>query len=253
MNTENPMDEILRNVGSRQPRLELRARLQADLSEAKIQPRPSRIREWFAPTGHGVSYRRIALAAAIAIACLMPITYGTAKIIKAKFFPVEEYSYTYEEETTDKTEDGAIKKTVKTHTYGVKSVVGGDGIESEVEAKKKVAEFAELYRQGKARQIKPNVWQVTLSNGEEFAMGTQHPELIGMDPAEKEKILKKQFDEIDQLRREGKYEKTYLKDIEINGKMAPFYEYRYTLSNGKVITLGGADEPDSHSGQNDAH
>jgi hypothetical protein len=56
--------------------------------------------------------------------------------------------------------------------------------------------------------------------------------------------LKKQFDEINGLRQAGQGEKTYLREIEQNGRKLRLYEVRYTLSNGKTVTVMETMNPD---------
>ena len=55
---------------------------------------------------------------------------------------------------------------------------------------------------------------------------------------------KGQMDEIHELRKAGKYEKTYKpeNDFVIDGVKHRYFEAHYTLSNGRVVTLG-ASEP----------
>lgn len=48
---------------------------------------------------------------------------------------------------------------------------------------------------------------------------------------------KKEYDEISALRKAGKYEKTLKKEWVKNGTKIRLYKVRYTLSNGKVITM----------------
>ena len=56
--------------------------------------------------------------------------------------------------------------------------------------------------------------------------------------------MKKQFDEIHELGKAGKFEKIYKPehDLLVDGVKHRYFEARYTLSNGKVVTLG-ASEP----------
>jgi hypothetical protein len=56
--------------------------------------------------------------------------------------------------------------------------------------------------------------------------------------------LKKQFDEINGLRQAGQGEKTFLREIEQNGRKLRLYEVRYTLSNGKTVTVMETMNPD---------
>ncbi len=112
---------------------------------------------------------------------------------------------------------------------------------TEEDARKAEREFYELYKQGKAEEVEPGFWVATLSNGKGFGYGGD-PEMLGLSEAERKEFLKKQFAEIDELRKAGKYERTFIKEVEKNGVKIRLYEDRFTLSNGKVITMG-AGEP----------
>lgn len=200
-------------------------RLKEDAAVTNVKPHVSVIRRWFAPTGQSISLRRV-VAAVIAIAVMLPVTYGAAKIIK-KYFITFEAEFEYPE-------DGTVYKTATS------LVIGGDNINSEEDAKKVLEEFGKLYREGKAKEVKPGVWVVTLSNGEKFAYGGGDPEWAGLSDAEKKELLKKQFDEINELRKADKFEKTYKPehDFVVDGVKYRYFDARYTLSNGKVVTLG---------------
>jgi hypothetical protein len=55
--------------------------------------------------------------------------------------------------------------------------------------------------------------------------------------------LKKQFDEIHELKKAGKYEKTYKPehDYIVNGIKYRYFQARYILSDGTVKTLGDSE------------
>ena len=145
-------------------------KLQSDLSAQDIKTHQSILRRWFAPTGGSVSILRVAAAAMIALAVLLPLTYGAGKIVKV-------YVFSFESRRVNK--DGSITA-MRT---GVK--LSGDFADEE-EAKR--------------------VWEETRK-----------------------------------LKRSGKYERTFLKEIEKNGVKRRIYTYRYTLSNGQVMAFNEYD------------
>ena len=55
--------------------------------------------------------------------------------------------------------------------------------------------------------------------------------------------LKKQFDEIEKLRKAGKFEKIYKPehDYDVNGVKYRYFAARYTLSNGNIVTIGSSE------------
>ena len=189
-------------------------RLQEDAAVTNVKPYASFARRFFVPTGRSISLRRVAVAAAIAFVILLPLSYGAAKVIR--YFTI-----------------GEITIVVK----------NSDNIKNEKDAQKALEEFGELYREGKAEEVEPGVWVVTLSDGEKFSFASNNPEWVGLPGAEKEKLLKKQFDEIEELRKAGKFEKTYKPehDFEVDGVKHRYFEARYTLSNGKVVTIGSSE------------
>ncbi len=166
MNTKKKIEQCLRAAPKPPAPDGLLDKLQADVSALDIKVRRSALRRWFTPTGERISLWRVAAAAAIAIAVLLPLTYGAVKIVKV---------YTFTIDTRQVNEDGSI---TATSTYVKLSGYFAD----EEEAKR--------------------VWQETT-----------------------------------ELKKAGKYERTFLKEIERNGVKYRYYNYRYTLSNGQVITF----------------
>jgi hypothetical protein len=141
-------------------------RLQADISVPDINVQRSALRRWFAPTGGRISLWRVATAAAIAIAVLLPLSYGADKLIKI---------YHFRFESRQVNDDGTVTVTAT---------------------------------------------EVTLSG--DFA-----------DEEEAGRVNR----ETRELKKAGKYERTFLKEVEINGVKRRIYTYRYTLSNGRVVAF----------------
>jgi len=226
MNTEKKIEQCLRAAPKPPAPDGLLDKLQADVSARDIKTQRSSLRRWFTPTSGRISLRRVAAAAIIAIMVLLPLSYGATKVIK--YFKVSETKFVYPE-------DYGVHRTIQT------TVMAGDDIKSEEDAKKVLEEFGRLYREGKAEEIRPGVWQVVLSNGEKFNYGGD-PEILGLSEEERRELLKKQFDEIPELRKAGKFERTFIKEIEIDGVTHRLYEDSFTLSDGRVIKMG-AGEP----------
>jgi len=236
MNTQKKIEQCLRAAPKPPAPNGLLDRLRADVSAQDIKTHRSALRRWFAPTGRSISPWRVAAAAVIAIAVLLPLSYGATKVVK-KYFVTFEAEFEYPEDNT-------VYRTIQT------TVTAGDDIKSKEDAKKVLEEFGRLYREGKAEEIRPGVWQAVLSNGEKFNYGGD-PEILGLSEAERKKLLKKQFDEIHELKKAGKYEKTYKPehDYVVNGIKYRYFEARYVLSDGTVKTLGDSEpviEEDEH-------
>jgi len=226
MNTEDKIEKCLKSAPKPATPDGLLNRLQEDVAAGEIKKRVTVIRRWFAPAGGSISLWRVAAAAAIAIAVLLPLSYGATKTVK-RIIKTFEVKFEYPE-------GGGV--------YGVGGGIGSsDPNFTEEDARKAEREFYELYKQGKAEEVEPGVWVATLSNGKGFGYGGD-PEMLGLSEAERKEFLKKQFDEINELRKAGKFERTFIKVIEVNGALHRFYEDRFTLSNGKVIKMG-AGEP----------
>lgn len=170
---------------------------------------------------------KLAVAAVIALAIMLPVGYGAVQAIK-KYFTVTEASVTFEYPGPNG---------VGAYTYGRRVSVTSTSATDEQEARAQLEEFLQLYREGKATQIKPGVWQATLSNGEEFAYAGD-PEHATLEFTEQEKAqLKQQSDEINELRKAGKGERTFWKEVEYSGLRVRLYHVRYTLADGQVVTL----------------
>ncbi|MHC4105177.1 MAG: hypothetical protein ACYSR9_09565 [Planctomycetota bacterium] len=164
MNTQKKIEQSLRAAPKPQVPDGLLNKLEADLSAGDIKKERSALRRWFAPAGGPISIWRVAVAAAIAIVVLLPLTYGAVKIVKV-------YSFTIEDRQVN--EDGGITSTTT-------SVKLSGYFDDEEQAKR--------------------VWQET-----------------------------------QELKKAGKYERTFLKEVERNGVKRRIYQYRYTLSNGEVV------------------
>jgi hypothetical protein len=117
-----------------------------------------------------------------------------------------------------------------------------DKIQTEEDARRAEEEFYELYKEGKAEEVEPGVWVATLSDGENFAYGGD-PEHLGLSDSKRKELLKQQFDEINELRKAGEFDKTYMPelDFEINGVKYRFFRARYVLSDGTVKTVGSSE------------
>jgi len=229
MNTEKKIEQFLKAAPKPATPDGLLNRLQEDVASGEIKKHDTVIRRWFAPTGERISLRRVTAAAAIAIAVLLPLSYGATKTVK-RIIKTFEAKFEYPQD------DGGVQ------VYGVGAGIGSsDPNFTEEDAHKAEREFYELYKQGKAKEVAPGMWTATLSNGKGFGYGGD-PEMLGLSEAERKELLKKQFDEIHELRKAGKFERTFIKEIEIDGVMHNFYEDSFTLSNGKVIKMG-AGEP----------
>jgi len=228
MNTQKKIEKYLKIAPKPPAPDDLLDKLQKDVALGEVKTPRSALRRWFAPTGRSISPWRVAAAAAIAIAVLLPLSYGATKVVK-KYFVTFEAEFEYPEDNT-------VYRTIQT------TVMAGDDIKSEEDAKKVLEEFGRLYREGKAEEIRPGVWQVVLSNGEKFNYGGD-PKILGLSEAERKKLLKKQFDEIHELKKAGKYEKTYKPehDYVVNGIKYRYFEARYVLSDGTVKTLGDSE------------
>ncbi len=233
---KNKIDKYLRSAPKPPVPDGLLDKLQADIPNQEFKMHQSALRRWFAPAGGKVLLWRIAAAAAIAILVLLPLSYGATKVIK---------HFIVFEETFEFPEDNVM--------VGAKAViVSSDPNFTEEDARRVNEEFHQLYKKGKAEEIRPGVWSVVLSNGERFNYGGD-PELLGLSEAERKEILQKQFDEIHELKKAGKFEKTYMPehDYEIDGVKYRFFKARYVLSDGTVKTVGDSEPVIEENQDND--
>ena len=142
-------------------------KLQADVSVPNINVQRSALRRWFAPTSGRISRWRVATAAAIAIAVLLPLGYGANKLVRKYRFIIE---------TRQVSDDGIVTKT------SVNVTIAGDFADEE-EAKRIWEETRELKNAGKyertfRKEIERNgikrriyTYRYTLSNGRVVAFG----------------------------------------------------------------------------------
>jgi len=156
MNTEKEIEQCLRAAPKPPAPERLLDRLQEDVSVKEPGTRDTVVRRWLAPAGGSISPWRVAAAAVIGV--FVTLSLGI------KYF------------------------TVGKTTLVVKN---SDRINSREEAQKALEEFRKLYREGKAKEVRPGVWVVTLSNGEEFAFAGRHPELAGLPDGESKELFQK--------------------------------------------------------------
>ena len=238
MNTQKKIEQCLRAAPKPPAPDGLLDKLQTDVPARDVKTRPSGLRGWFAPSGGQISLWRVAAAVAIAILLLMPLSYGTTKLVE-KCYITFKATFIYPEPEDITEFEGGYAHGRKAG-YGVMGGFYGSADLSEKEAMEMAEEIRKLCAEGKAEEVEPGVWMVTLSNGKKIRFGGADPEFMALTDVEKNNLLKKQFDEIHELRKAGKFERTFLKEIEINGVMQPFYEDSFTLSDGKVIKMGAS-------------
>lgn len=82
MNTEKKIERCLKTAPKPPAPDSLLDKLQKDVALGEAKTYRRLIRGWFAPAGERISLWRVAAAAAIAVAVLIPLSYGAAKVIE---------------------------------------------------------------------------------------------------------------------------------------------------------------------------
>lgn len=169
--------------------------------------------------------RKYAAVVAVAILLLIPLSYGAVRALK--YFIVLQDRVEYHQ--------GNGHVTVMSSAQGII----GDNIHTQQDAARVMEEFKKLYKKGKAEQTKLGLWSVTLSDGSGFNYGGD-PEMLFLSDAKTQELLKNQFDEVRELRKAGKFEKTYKPehDFAVDDVKYRSFEATYTLSDGRVVTMG---------------
>ena len=178
MNTRQGIEHHLRTAPKPPASDGLLDKLQADVSVPDTNAQRWALRRWLASPGGRISHWRVATAAAIAIAVLLPLSYGAEKLMKL---------YHLRSETTQVSDDGTVTVTTT---------------------------------------------EVTLSG----------------DFADKEEARRVHL-ETRELKKAGKYERTFVKEIERNGVKRRIYTYRYTLLNGRVVAFNEAEPVNDEEGR----
>ncbi len=226
MNNTKKIDQYLRSAPKAASPEDMLEKLQSNINLTQGKKISSAIRGWFVPDNRSLSIRRVAMAAAIAMVVMLPLSYGATKVVK--------YVITTFEAVFEYPEDNTV--------YSVTRSIFSSG---DADAQT-LQEFYKLYKEGKAEEVKPGVWVATLSNGEKYAYGGNPNDIKGLTDIEKKELtkqLKKQFDEINELRKAGRFEKTYKPehDFIVDGVKHRFFIASYTLSDGRVVTSGDAE------------
>lgn len=226
MNADKKIERCLTNAPKPAAPDGLMDKLQQDVVRREFRARGSTLRKWFAPSGRRISILRVAAAATIAIACLVPLSYGAGKIIK---FVVEEFTVTY----GFADEDGK-----HISAYSFNPTVKGDCINNKEDAKQAEKEVLQLIKKGKTEKISSGEYKAILSNGGEVIYDTLGIPIEILQSENRKEKIKELTDEIERLKKAGEFERTFL-DVVKNpkGHDVYIYEMRYTLSSGATITL----------------
>jgi hypothetical protein len=230
MNIEEKIEQYLKDAPKPPAPNDLIEKLQADVSAGDIKTQRSAFRRWFAPSGDSISPWRVATAAAVTIAVLIPLSYGAAKIVEK--FMTEEFmvTYTYDYDETDG------KKEVMAYLF--RPTVKGPSINSEEDAKQAEKEILKLIKEGKVEQISPGEYRAVLSNGEEVIYDTLEIPIEILESENREEKIKEMCNGIEELRKAGKFERIFLDVVKSpRGRDVYIYKTRYTLSNGVTIIL----------------
>lgn len=240
MNTDKRINQWLRAAPRPSAPEVLLGKLRRDITLGQRRARPSVLRKWLAPRGDSISPWRVAAAAAIGVVVLLPLSYGATRVIKR--FTLFEATFDYPRESGEATGNGTeATKAGSGRKVGVNVGIGfsSDDVVTEEDARRVQQEFYELYKQGKATEVKPGVWKVTLPDGRAVFIGAGgglDPEFLGLSDAERHTLLEKQIAEMSQLRKDGQFERTFIEEFERDGIVLRRYRDRFTLSDGRVIT-----------------
>ena len=231
MNTEKKIQLCLKAAPKPPAHDGLLDKLQKDIALADFKTRRSALRRWFAPTGGSISPCRVAAAAIIAIAVLLPLTYGATRIIK---FVVEEFNVIYGVDD---------EQTEYITAYEFNPTITGDCITNKEEAKEAEKEMLQLIKKGKAEEVSPGVYKGVLSNGGEVIYDTLGIPIEILQSDNRKEKFKELTDEIEKLKKAGEFERTFLDVVKSpKGHDVYIYKTRYTLSNGVTITLNSGYE-----------
>jgi hypothetical protein len=227
MNTRKKIERYLRAAPKPERPDGLLDRLRKDVTLRDTERGGSVIRRWFAPTGQSISPWRVAAAAAIAIVVMLPLSYGAAKIIK---FITEEFTVTYIYGETGR-ETGAT-------IYGVHPTIQGAFITSQEDAKMAEKEILQFIKQGEAEEISPGQYKAVLSNGEEVLYDTDGIPIKILQSEDREKKIKQMCDEIEELKKAGNLERTFIDTVETHDGITVYrYKERFVLSDGSTVTM----------------
>jgi hypothetical protein len=228
-NVDRNIEEQIRNWRDRtSPALD--RRILGDL--ARRLPAAQSRRAIFTPAGIGrilmMNKRvKLAVAAVIALALMLPAGYAAVKAV-VKYFTISEDRVSLEFRDANYAAGFAASRKIS---------IGGTNLATEEEARAHLEEFRRLYREGKAKEIEPGVWQVTLANGETFNYAGDPERTTAAFSDEEKTRMQQEFEEIRELQKAGKGERTLLRETEENGVKIRLYQVRYTLFSGKVVTL----------------
>jgi len=82
MNTQAKIEQFLRTAPKPPAPNSLVDKLRRDVILREIKTRQPALRRWFAPSGERISHWRVAAAAVLTVAVLLPLSYGATKLIK---------------------------------------------------------------------------------------------------------------------------------------------------------------------------
>lgn len=154
---------------------------------------------------------------------ILPLTYGAYKLIS--YFIIEETKHSFYFED-------------RFYTVTQEVSVFAEDEDEKVPGIKEIKEALRILKKGEGEQIKPGIYQVTLSNGKKIKLNLP-------EPFKTREELKRELGEIDRLRMAGKYERIYRPEqdfIDDKGFLNKFFEDHFTLSNGESRVIFGSEK-----------
>jgi len=150
-------------------------------------------------------FRRIAIAASLALLVILPLGYGAAKIIQ----------------------DFLVEREGEVRVYAAEDFSKEDA-ESAVEAARALVE------KGEAEEVRDGFYRVTLPDGKTVEMGGKDAGTLAGFPPELRAVL----EEIEQLRQTGDFEEKLIREwTEDDGTKISVYVETFTLSDGSIQKL----------------
>jgi hypothetical protein len=225
--------ELLRNVPDLTISDNLNARLKCDVNLKKVEEKRHMIRNWFTPSEGIISLRRVAYVTIIAAVCLISLGFGAARIIEK--FLVQEYKTEYIHEESTQSSNGDQTVTTTSTTYGTHTFVKGDNINNQEDAREAEAKMIQLIKEGEVAKNDDWTYRAVLPIWGEVILQTSLPMSVLVSDNREEKV-KEFLDEVESLRRAGKFESVFKKEVEKeNGRKVRYYEDVFTLLTGEIV------------------
>ena len=236
MDENRKIERVLRRVPDIAVPEKLSERLKANVRLPEAKRNRAVLRQWFARGDGGISLRRVACAAALAVACMLPLGFGATRMFR--WFLVHQGPYGHEKVNVERADKKTATQIATVTTYRDDSFVTGENIRSAEDAQQAEREMIELIKEGQAQDVGGGVFRAILPAWGEVIYETHGLPLSVLTAEDRPAKIEAMYGEMERLRQAGKFESTLDREEQKeDGTRVRYYQERFTLSSGESVLI----------------